>query len=144
VSSSGVSRGITTSASLRWIQPGYMYPDESSRVLVYWFEGHNMLGWSVYIGLWKYIWLHDEIFLALAYPLLVWLPCMLFFYLCDDHQFIDGSKCERYSWSMSGSTEGGFTGENNTNEIWAQPHKTLTPLSTQNLKAMGLWVFILI
>jgi len=76
-----------------------MYPDESNRVLVYWFEGHNMLGWSVYIGLWKYIWLHDEIFSALAYPLLVWLPCMLFFYLCGDHQFIDGSTCERYSWS---------------------------------------------
>jgi len=39
---------------------------------------------------------------------------------------------------------GGFTGENNTNETWAQPHKILTPLSTQNLKAMGLWVLILI
>jgi len=97
--SSGWAEVSTTSASIRWIRPGYMYLDESSRVLVYWFEGHNMLGWSVYIGLWKYIWLHDEIFLALAYPLLVWLPCMLFFYLCDDHQFIDGSRCERYSWS---------------------------------------------
>ena len=89
----------TTSASIRRIRPSYMFPDESSRVLVYRFEGHNMLGWYMYIGLWKYIWLHDEIFLALAYPLLVWLPCMLFFYLCDDHQFIDASRCERYSWS---------------------------------------------
>jgi len=41
----------------------------------------------------------DEIFLALAYPFLVWMSCMLFFYFCDDHQFIDGSRCERYSWS---------------------------------------------
>jgi len=40
-----------------------------------------------------------KIFLALAYPLLVCLLCMLFFYSCDDHQFIDGSRCERYSWS---------------------------------------------
>jgi len=35
-------------------------------------------------------------------------------------------------------------GRTNTNEILAQPHKALTPLSTQNLKAMGLWVLILI
>jgi len=41
-----------------------------------------------------------KIFLALAYPLLVCFLCMLFFYLCDDHQFIDGSRCERYSWSI--------------------------------------------
>jgi len=40
-----------------------------------------------------------KICLALAYPLLVWLLYMLFFYPCDDHQFIDGSRCERYSWS---------------------------------------------
>jgi len=70
-----------------------------SRVLVYWLKSHNMFGWCMHIGLWKYIWLYDKIFLALAYPLLVWLLCMLFFYLCDDHQFIDGSICERYSWS---------------------------------------------
>jgi len=43
--------------------------------------------------------MHDKIFLALAYPWLVWLLCMLIFYFCDDHQFIDGSKCERYSRS---------------------------------------------
>jgi len=40
-----------------------------------------------------------KIFLALAYTLLVWIACMLFFYLCDDHQFIDSSRCERYWWS---------------------------------------------
>jgi len=101
VSNSGVSKGIHHKCK-HPLNPTKLYVSgwvESSRVLVYWFEGHNMLGWSVYIGLWKYIWLHDEIFLALAYHLLVWLPCMLFFYLCDDHQFIDGSRCERYSWS---------------------------------------------
>jgi len=41
----------------------------------------------------------DELVLALAYPLLVYLLCMLFFYSCNDHQFIDGSKRERHSWS---------------------------------------------
>jgi len=76
-----------------------MYPHESSQVLVYWLEGHNMLGWYMYIGLSKYIWLHDKIFLALAYPLPVWLLSMLFFYSCDDHQFMYENKCERYSWS---------------------------------------------
>jgi len=40
--------------------------------------------------------------------------------------------------------EGVSLGKYNTNETWAQLHKALTPLSTQNLKAMGLWVFILI
>jgi len=38
--------------------------------------------------------------MALDYPLFVSLLWMLFFYLCDDHQFIDGSRCERYSWSI--------------------------------------------
>jgi len=37
-----------------------MYPNESTRVLVYWFEGHNMLGWCMYVWLWRYIWLHDK------------------------------------------------------------------------------------
>jgi len=35
-------------------------------------------------------------------PFLVWIPCMLSFYSCDDHQFIDGSRGERYSWSTEG------------------------------------------
>jgi len=99
--SSGVSRGIHHKCK-HPLNPTRLYVSGwVDRVLVYWLEGHNMLGWCVYIGLWKYIWLHDKIFLTLAYPLLVWLPCMLFFYLCDDHQFIDGSRCERYSWSKS-------------------------------------------
>jgi len=56
--SSGVSRGITTSASIRWIRPSYTYPDESSRVVVYCFKGRNMLVWRMYDGLWICFWLH--------------------------------------------------------------------------------------
>jgi len=74
-----------------------MYPDESSRVLVYWLGGHNMLGWCMYIGLWKYIWLHDKIFLALAYPFAYLIALYVVLLPFDDHQFIDGSRCERYS-----------------------------------------------
>jgi len=33
-----------------------MYPDESSRVLVYCLEGRNMLVWRMYNGLWICIW----------------------------------------------------------------------------------------
>ena len=62
----------TTSASIRWIRPNYMYPDESSRVLVYYLEIHNMLSWYVYMELWIYIFgCMDEIFCALAYPTFV-------------------------------------------------------------------------
>jgi len=32
-------------------------------------------------------------------PFSCWLFCMSCFYLCDDHQFIDGSRCEGWSWS---------------------------------------------
>jgi len=31
--------------------------------------------------------------------LFVRLSCMWFFSFCDDHQFIDGNKCERFSRS---------------------------------------------
>ena len=47
VSSSGWAEVSTTSASIRWIRPGYIYSDESSRVLVYCLESHNMLSWYV-------------------------------------------------------------------------------------------------
>jgi len=76
-----------------------MYPDESSRVLVYWFESQNMLGCCMYIGLWKYTWLHDENLFGFSLPFACLIACMLFFYFCDAHQFIDGSRCERKSWS---------------------------------------------
>ena len=40
---------------------------------------------------------------------------------------------------MLGFIEGVSLGRTNTNETWVQPHKALTPLSTQNLKAnLGL------
>jgi len=39
------------------------------------------------------------IFVGSSLPFPCWLLCMLLFYLCDDHQFIDESKCERYPWS---------------------------------------------
>jgi len=32
-----------------------MYPDESSRVVVYWWNVHNMLGWCMCYWLWKYV-----------------------------------------------------------------------------------------
>jgi len=35
-----------------------MYPDESSRVVVYCLGGRNMLVWCMYNGLWICIWLH--------------------------------------------------------------------------------------
>jgi len=76
-----------------------MYLDESSRVLVYWFESHNMLGCYMYIGLWKYTWLHDDNLFGSSLLFACLIACMLFFYFCDDHQFIDGSRCERKSWS---------------------------------------------
>jgi len=31
--------------------------------------------------------------------LLVWLSCMWFLSFCDDHQFIDVSRCENFLWS---------------------------------------------
>ena len=76
-----------------------MYPDESSRVLVYWFESHSMLGCYMYIGLWKYTWLHDENLFGYSLPFACLIACMLFFYFCDNHQFIDWSICESISWS---------------------------------------------
>jgi len=50
----------TTSASIRWIRPSYTYPDESSRVVVYWLKNLNMLGCYMDMRWWKYIWLYDE------------------------------------------------------------------------------------
>jgi len=76
----------TTSASICWIRPSYTYPDESSRVVVYWMKSHNMFGCYMVMRWWKYIWLYDEYVLALAYPFC----CMVVLYVvvlpCDDHQ----------------------------------------------------------
>jgi len=50
-----------------------MYPDELSRVLVYWFESHSMFGCFVCWWLWKRIRLLDEIILCSSLP---------YFYCC--------------------------------------------------------------
>ena len=70
-----------------------------SRVLVYCLEGLNMHVWCMYNELWiciRLLWWNG---FGSSLPLLVWLCCMSFFYFCDDHQFIDESRCERYSRS---------------------------------------------
>ena len=90
----------STSASIRWIWLDYMYPDESSQSLVYYLRIHNMFGWYIYCldcviacdCLMNY-------FYSSLPCLLVWLSCMWFFFFCDDHQFIDVSRCERHSRS---------------------------------------------
>jgi len=44
--------------------------------------------------------LYDKPFSALAYPSVVCcMSCMCDFLFCDDHQIIDVSRCEKYSWS---------------------------------------------
>jgi len=37
--------------------------------------------------------------LALAYPVVVWLSCMWFFFLAMIINLIDGSRWARFSWS---------------------------------------------
>ena len=63
----------TTSASIRWIRPGYTYPDESSRVVVYCLKSHNMLGWFECMILWDYIWFYGWNLLCSSLP---------YFYCC--------------------------------------------------------------
>ena len=43
----GWAEVFTTSASIRWIRPDYMYPDESSQSLVYCLRSQNMFGWYI-------------------------------------------------------------------------------------------------
>jgi len=45
------------------------------------------------------MYLYDKLIHTLAYPFACLVACMWFFYFCDDHQFIDMSRCERYSRS---------------------------------------------
>jgi len=44
------------------------------RVLVYWLESHHMLGWCMYIWLWRYVWLHDKT--TFGSSLLLFVCCM--------------------------------------------------------------------
>ena len=95
--SSGRAEVSTTSASIRWIRPSYMYPDESSRVVVYCLMSHNMLGWIECMILWNYIGLDGWNILCFSLPyfyLLCVLLCGTFF--CDDHQLVDVSRCEEH------------------------------------------------
>jgi len=54
-----------------------MYPDESSRVVVYWRNVHNMLVWCICCWLWKYAWLHDKINFGSSLPFCC-LLCVLY------------------------------------------------------------------
>jgi len=79
-----------------------MYPNESCLSPSVLCTSHNMIGWYIHIYLLKYescVWLYDELFSTLAYPLFVVCSVVWFFSSCDDHQFIDVSICEKYSWS---------------------------------------------
>jgi len=53
-------------------------------------------------------------------------------------------KCSSPTTIMLGLQRRRFTRGYNTNDTLVQLHEALTPLSTQNLKEMDLWVFILI
>ena len=47
-------------------------------------------------------------------------------------------------YHLLGESEGETPGRSYNNENWVNPYKRMTPPSTQNLKALGLWVFFLI
>ena len=83
----GWAKISTISAGIRWIWPSYTYPDESSRVILYWLESHNMLGCCMDIEWWKYIWLYDNNVVGFSLPCC----CIVVLYVallsCDDHQF---------------------------------------------------------
>ena len=64
----GQAEVSTTSASICWIRPSYTYPDESSRVVVYWVKSQNMFGCYVDMRWWKYIWLHVEYVVGSSLP----------------------------------------------------------------------------
>ena len=85
-SSSGSSRGTHTSASIRWIRPSYTYPDESSRVVVYWMKSHNMFGCYVNGMMRIYLIACWICWLALAYPFRYMFVLYVAVFPCDDHQ----------------------------------------------------------
>jgi len=98
--SSGWAEVSTTSASIRWIRPSYMYPDESSRVVVYCLESRTFL-FDIcimdceYVYIWLYWW--NDFGSSLPFVCLIVLCVVLLF--CDDHQFIDVSINKRFSRS---------------------------------------------
>jgi len=74
-----------------------MYPDESSQSLVYCLRSHNMFGCYILFGCEMACDCLMNCFYSSLPYLLVWLSCVWFFSFCDDHQFIDVSRCERFS-----------------------------------------------
>ena len=84
--SSGVSRDIHHKCK-HPLNPTKLYVSglvESSRVLVYWLEGHNILGWCMYIWLWKYTWLRDKTTFGSSLPFylfVVWSICAVLLFL---------------------------------------------------------------
>ena len=76
-----------------------MYPNESSRVLVYCLRSHNMLDWYVYMRLWKYIWLYEWNLSCSSLPYFCCCVLLCGTLFCDDHQLIDVSKCVEHLWT---------------------------------------------
>jgi len=78
----------------------YMYPNNCVLSLSVLLIGHYMLGW-IYVCLTfkPYVQLHDKTLFTLAYLLCLLVCLCVAFSFCDDHQFIDVSKCENSSWS---------------------------------------------
>ena len=76
-----------------------MYPDESSRVVVYCLGGRNMLVWCMHNGLWICIWLHRWNVFGSSLPFACLIVLCVILLFCDDHKIIDVSRSERFSWS---------------------------------------------
>ena len=66
----------TTSASIRWIRLSYTYPDESSRVIVYWLKSLNMLGCYMGMRWWNIIDGVMNMLIGSSLPFSSWLPGM--------------------------------------------------------------------
>ena len=78
---------FTTSASIRWIRPDYMYPDESSQGLVYCLRSQNMFGW--YMKCLDCVLTCNYLmnYFTLAYPICCLVVLCVALLSCDDHQF---------------------------------------------------------
>ena len=90
----------TTSASVRWIPLIICIQISCVLSLSVLFVSHHMIGWGMYLWLWKCMQSYDKMFSYSSSPflLVVSFVCVVFSF-CDDHKFIDGSRCENSSWS---------------------------------------------
>jgi len=59
-------------------------------------------------------------------------------------RFVNNSKELNIYGELLGESKGENLGRSHKNETRANPYKGITPPSTQNLKALSLWVFFLI